>query len=151
MCIFGLSPLFLTLIASTFFTNADSGLDVTSFLTFLAVITGLVYVLGAFILRALPPNTSDPLPTLSEPVVPSTSNEDLEPSVVDEHAPLLHNKRTDDPVEPHSNKLDVRDGSVLALVKDPHFWLLAIFSLLILGAVSHFSLPFTVNEPHHAI
>lgn len=154
MCIFGLSPLFLSLIASTFFTNAHSGLDVTNFLTFLAVITGLVYVLGAFILRALPPtpNPSDPLPTLSEPIVPSTSNEDPEPSdPADERAPLLPNKRTDDPPEPHSKRLHAEDGSALALVKDPHFWLLAVFSLLILGAVSHSSLPFTVNESYHAI
>lgn len=152
MCIFGLSPLFLSLIASTFFTNAHSGLDVTNFLTFLAVITGLVYVLGAFILRALPPNTSDPLPTLSEPIVPSTSNEDPEPSdSANERAPLLPHKTTDDPAEPHSKKLHAQGGSALALVKDPHFWLLAVFSLLILGAVSHSSLPFTVNESYHAI
>lgn len=137
MCIFGLSPLFLSLLASTFFTDAQSGLDVTRFLAFLAVITGIVYVLGALIFRLLPPNTSHPTPTETEPISSSASEDDLERlRSDDERDPLLHDQRAVNADEPYFSKPVVQDGSTLDLIKDPDFWLLAVFSLLILGVVS---------------
>ncbi|KAH9934659.1 MFS general substrate transporter [Fomitopsis serialis] len=50
LAIFGLSPLFLSWIATEFFTPTDGVLDVTRFFTFMALLTGVVNFLGALIL-----------------------------------------------------------------------------------------------------
>ncbi|KAH8117341.1 MFS general substrate transporter [Phellopilus nigrolimitatus] len=51
MALFGLSPLFLSVIASTFFTSEESGLNVTQFVAFMAILAGVVHIIGAINLR----------------------------------------------------------------------------------------------------
>ena len=52
MSIFGLSPLFLSLVASKLFTASDQTLDIPGFFTFMAVITGVVHCASTLVFRA---------------------------------------------------------------------------------------------------
>ncbi|KAI0713812.1 hypothetical protein C8Q76DRAFT_693615 [Earliella scabrosa] len=51
MSIFGLSPLFLSLIASFKFTPPGETLDIPRFFTFMAVATGMIHLTSAFVFR----------------------------------------------------------------------------------------------------
>lgn len=126
MALYGLSPLFLTFLASTFFTDLSTGLDIPRFLNFLALTSGTIHLLGAFNMRLYKPQHMAP----STPASASTSDEERS---VDEREPLLTNKpyRSDSQITP------VGEGrSVIELFKDSHFWLLALVALIILGSVS---------------
>ena len=124
MALFGLSPLILSLLASTFFTDPFTGLDVPRFLNFLAITSGIVHLLGAFNMR------SCKLQNIVEPVTATTSDEERS---TDEREPLLPNKNH----RPGSPIMPVREGrSVIELLKDSYFWLLALVALIILGSVS---------------
>ncbi|KAJ6596781.1 major facilitator superfamily domain-containing protein [Mycena vulgaris] len=103
MALFGLSPLFLSFIASSFFTNSDD-LNLVGFLVFLATLSGVVHIFGAMNLR---------IPSNPPPVILS--------SEVDETTVLL----------PHSRNNG--RGSSLDLVRDPYFWVLFTLLVLILG------------------
>ena len=52
MSIFGLSPLFLSLVASKLFTSSDQTLDIPGFFTFMAVFTGVVHCASTLVFRA---------------------------------------------------------------------------------------------------
>jgi hypothetical protein len=133
MALFGLSPLFLSLIASAFFTNPQSGLDVTHFLNFLSIFVGLIHLIGAFNLR-LPPH-SNPQPT-------PTQIEDLEQiAEVDECSPLLPGK------PPTCSSQDKEDDSALGLLHDRYFWILTLILVAIIGSVSPVD-PFVVRRAH---
>jgi hypothetical protein len=126
MAFFGLSPLILSLLASTFFTDPSTGLDVPRFLNFLAITSGIIHLLGAFNMR------SCRLQNIA-PSTPATATPSDEEHSIDEREPLLPNKnhRPDSPIIP------VGEGrSVMELLKDSHFWLLALVALIILGSVS---------------
>jgi hypothetical protein len=126
MALFGLSPLILSLLASTFFTDPSTGLDVPRFLNFLAITSGIIHLLGAFNMRSCKLQSISP----STPAPATTSDEERS---IDEREPLLPNKshRPDSPIIP------VGEGrSVIELLKDSHFWLLALVALIILGSVS---------------
>ncbi|OCH95034.1 MFS general substrate transporter [Obba rivulosa] len=129
MALFGLSPLFLSAIASGLFTDADGVLYMTRFFAFMAVLTGVVHLFGALTL---------PGPTPNSKTAPATSNpqelldEDAEDS--DEVDPLL--PPTNKP-QTAVNVVSVQEpqhGTTADLLKDAHFWLLAVIVALIVGA-----------------
>ncbi|KAH9079449.1 MFS general substrate transporter [Lactarius deliciosus] len=124
MTLFGLSPLFLSLLASTFFTDLSTGLDVPRFLKFLALASGIVHLIGAFNMRLCKPQCITP----STPASAPTSDEERS---IDEREPLLPNK-------PHRSESQVipigESRPVTELFKDSHFWLLALVALIILGS-----------------
>lgn len=142
MALFGLSPLILSLLASTFFTDPSTGLDVPRFLNFLAITSGTVHLLGAFNMRSCKRQNIVP----STPETATTSDEERPTG---EHEPLLTNKnhRPDSPIIP------VREGrSVIELLKDSHFWLLALVALIILGSVRrHLTTSYLFHNPISAV
>ncbi|KAF5391265.1 hypothetical protein D9757_001985 [Collybiopsis confluens] len=112
MSMFGLSPLFLSYIASNIFSDPSTGtIDVTRFLQFLAVCTGVIHLFGAFTLT---------VPSATTIVSPSDRP--------DEESHLIgrdtHTDCTSDP----------RDGSTVELLRDPNFWILALYMITVLGA-----------------
>lgn len=124
MAIFGLSPLVLSLIATSFFTeSATHSLNAVHFLTFMAILTGVVHFLGAFNLgfrsyasheHEHPPSSADETPITAE---------DEE----NENTALLPRK---------PNHSVSGTGSSLDLLRDPYFWVLGILLLITLGIVS---------------
>jgi hypothetical protein len=124
MALFGLSPLFLCFLASTFFTDPSTGLDVPRFLKLLALTSGVIHLLGAFNMRLCKPQCIAP----STPGSASTSDGERS---IDEREPLLPSK----PHRSDSQIIPVGEGrSVIELFKDSHFWLLALVALIILGS-----------------
>ncbi|KAJ6455693.1 MFS general substrate transporter [Mycena sanguinolenta] len=106
--LFGLSPLLLSSVASTFFTaGVDKSLDIVRFLNFLAILTGTVHIIGALNLRVPANNTAA--------IVHS------EDEAANETTPLL---RADGPSA---------NGSTLDLVRDPYFWIFFVVLAIILG------------------
>ncbi|ETW85749.1 hypothetical protein HETIRDRAFT_379852 [Heterobasidion irregulare TC 32-1] len=129
MALFGLSPLFLSLIASRFFTDPIAGLNVTQFLTFHAVAAGLVHLLGAFNLHT--PSVSTRLSSLSEEsssFADSDPEESLEPT---ERTPFLPGKQKN--VDVQVILVD-EEASIADLLRDTQFWLLAIIIMFTLGS-----------------
>jgi hypothetical protein len=127
MTLFGLSPLFLCLLASRYFTDSSTGLNVTHFLTFLALASGITHLVGAFTLRI----------TKSQCNTASISDDSAscdDESSIDERRPLLRNKA---PVSSMQAIPSDEGTSVMYLLRDPHFWLLAFVMLIILGSVSY--------------
>ena len=124
MTFFGLSPLFLSLLASRFFFDPTTGLNVTHFMIFLALASGITHLIGAFTLRI--PASQCGVASESESVV---SGSDEERSI-DERQPLLPNKTPLPDVQADEG------SSVLHLFRDPSFWSLAFIVLIILGSVS---------------
>ncbi|KAI0306537.1 MFS general substrate transporter [Multifurca ochricompacta] len=125
MALFGLSPLFLSLLASRYFTDSSTGLSVTNFLIFLSLASGIIHLVGAFNLRLLKPEHE------AESTSEITPTSDDTARLTDERQPLLPNK---------ISQLDVRvmsvgeSTSVVQLFKDSHFWFLAFIALIILGS-----------------
>lgn len=117
MALFGLSPLFLSFLASAFFTTPETGLDVSHYLTCLAILAGVVNFFGAL--------------TMGTPqTLAQKAQEDADTEQPDEHTQLLPGKvstATGDvvPVE--------EDGTVLDLLKDVHFGALIAVALLVCG------------------
>ncbi|KAG2157356.1 MFS general substrate transporter [Suillus clintonianus] len=125
--LFGLSPMFISILASRFFSHPDEGLDVTRFLRFLALFCGAVHLFGAFTLHIIP-LPEDP---------PSAVLEDPEGSVhVDEQTALLQGKRNG-AAEVETRIVaasPVKGGSAVDLAKDHYFWALAFVLFVILGS-----------------
>lgn len=114
MSLFGLSPLFLSSIASNFFSDATTGsLDITHFLCFLAISSGIVHLVGSC--------------ALTVPVITATP-----PQPDDERTRLLDNEHTSEHVA------DPRDGSTVELLRDSNFWILCLYMVMVLGAVNRF-------------
>jgi hypothetical protein len=123
MAFFGLSPLFLSLLASRYFTDPTTGLNVTRFLMFLAIASGTTHLIGAFTLRI-----SSRVASQSDNVASGGDEE----SSINERQPLL-------PPKPSLSSVQVEradEVSVLHLLRDPYFWSLASIMLVILGSVS---------------
>ena len=127
MTLFGLSPLFLCLLASRYFTDSSTGLNVTHFLFFLAFASGITHLVGAFTLH-IPKSQCNTVPISDN----ATSYD--EESFVDERRPLLRNKA---PVSSMQAIPSDKGTSVIYLLRDPHFWFLALVMLIILGSVSY--------------
>ena len=122
MALFGLSPLFLSVIASTWFTDPVSGsLNVTHFTAFLSVFLGFTYLLGAITLRV----------DADAPVV-EPPPQDSDDEQADETTSLLPDRRKPSVSLPS-------ETSVLSLLRQSDFWLIAVFCVFTLGAVSPIS------------
>jgi len=134
MALFGLSPLFLTLIATNFFTSAQAGLDVAKFLTFLSVFVSSTHMIGAFTLRI--PTPSD------QSSVPNQTGDLEETAEFDERSRLL-------PARPNGPSQE--DDFALELLHDKCFWLLVLILVATLGSVSTIHLLFrNVSINFHA-
>lgn len=123
MALFGLSPLFLSVLASEFFADATSGLlDIVPFLKFMAGLTASTHVLGYFTLQT-PSVLYVEVPVADRPVCDN----------INESSALLPREM-----------LRRRDQAGDLLVKLPHpiqdwyFWLLWLYSFMVIGAVSVF-------------
>ncbi len=115
MALFGLSPLFLTAIASSYFTNDSGDLNATKYMLFLATLTGFVYLIGTLSLNG-PNRTANK----------SQSNSEL----ADENSSLMpreSNSSRERSSHAHERRYPVKDLS---------FWLLALFCFCTLGSVS---------------
>lgn len=125
MALFGLSPLFLSFIASTFFTDPDTGLNVTQFLKYHAIIAGSIHLIGAFNLR---------LSSVPAGEAPTTLGDPEQVSEPDERTALLPGKTP--------NEIAVQvippalEGSTMDLLRDVNFWILFVSVAIVLGSVS---------------
>ena len=127
MTFFGLSPLFLSLLASRYFTDPATGLNITHFMIFLAFASGFTHLIGAFTLRI--PTSQCRIASESDSVDSGNDEE----SSTDERQPLLPNKTP----RPEVQAVHADEGSsVLHLFRDPSFWSLAFTVLMTLGSVS---------------
>ncbi|KAF8201667.1 hypothetical protein BJ912DRAFT_512334 [Pholiota molesta] len=122
MAIFALSPLFFSSIATHFFMDSTTGLlDVVSFNTFLALVTGLVSVFVSVTLRQFPP------PLIPEAESDTTTND----NIAHETTPLLN---SDPEAAAIANGKPNYPKTIGELVKTVDFWLVAIYCVFILGA-----------------
>jgi len=123
LVMYGLSPLFLSFFATNVFTDPQSGLDLTRYLTFLAILVGTVNLFGACVLTV--PDGHAVLEMVDE----------MSEETVDETTSLLYTPRKPDE-EVHVIAVQEPDEVSLAgLVKDPYFWVLFVFMSIAVGAV----------------
>jgi hypothetical protein len=123
MVMYGLSPIFLSFFANIF-TDPNSGLDLTNYLTFLALVGGTVNLFGACVLT-VPGGHA----------VLETTDGELEASI-DETTSLLSGSRKHDE---EVNVIAVQEPDELSLadlLRDPYFWVLFVFMSLTIGCVS---------------
>ena len=121
---YGLSPLFLCSFATNAFTDPRSGLDLTNYLVFLAILGGTVNLFGACVLTV--PNGH---------AAPEAVDEEPEVSA-DETTRLLPGPRKCDE---EVDMIAVREPDELSLanlLKDPYFWIFFVFMSLTIGCVS---------------
>ncbi|KAF8636738.1 hypothetical protein AX17_003541 [Amanita inopinata Kibby_2008] len=119
MALFGLSPLFLTMIASRYFTDEVGDLNAVRYMIFLAVFSGFVHLLGAFALNDIH--------WFRQLTRPRTLSE-CESECISETSALLARR-------PSSTLLRGASASGEGLpVKDSSFWLLCAFCFCTLGA-----------------
>jgi hypothetical protein len=134
---FGLSPLFLSLEASAFFSSKDGELDVTHFIVVLSITAGIAHLAAAVFLRVFPPRasiTAQPDDEIDNPIPV------IHPT---EHTPLLNKQ-----VDPASQS---GQQTVWQLLSDADFWLLAGSMLLLLGSVSIFSKDIYQTANHFSV
>ncbi|KAI0928599.1 hypothetical protein AcW2_004559 [Taiwanofungus camphoratus] len=132
LAIFGMSPLFFASIASKFFTENDTDLDVTRFFVFLAILTGIVNLFGALVL---------PGPVEVKPVISSIGDD---PSGYHDSDHIDANEQDSLLGTSDNNKLvantyaipvqEPDDLSAIGLLKDPYFWILACIVSSTVGA-----------------
>ena len=136
LALFGLSPLFLSLAASYFFTDPERGLDVALFLNFVALLAGSVHLLGALTL-GIPNHAS---------VVSTTAQSHAE-HYISERTPLLGDA---DEAKPISTV----QRPVVELLRDPSFWILLPVIGTTLGLVCCRSRVrgriYLIDQPHSA-
>ena len=122
MALFSLSPLFLSAIATNFFIHPNTGqLNISHFMSFLALLTGSVHILGFINMQGLN-QTIDQAQTTSEAV---------EDDIPQETSPLLASAS-------QSLTMQSSDPSTMELLRRIDFWLLATFLFFIVGAVRNF-------------
>ncbi|KAF9453242.1 MFS general substrate transporter [Macrolepiota fuliginosa MF-IS2] len=120
MALFGLSPLFLTSVASNWFTNRYTGvLQVVRFTAYLAVATGVVHLMGAVAFSRAGLNSKDE----------HTASRDLEDYPTETTRLLPPGERPEYIPEVH-----VKTDSTLGFLKHPQLWLLVLFCICIFGA-----------------
>ncbi|KAI0362273.1 MFS general substrate transporter [Trametes cingulata] len=142
MSIFGLSPFFLSLVSSRYFTTAGHTVDVAGFFTLMAVLTGSVHLVSTLIFRVNP----IPREAVAEPTDTGSgegSSTDAEyvgtPSggALEEEEPLLPDStpKPKDPATVHVIPVqEPQHGSTLDLFKDPYFWVLSVWMLIVVGS-----------------
>ncbi|KAH7340481.1 major facilitator superfamily domain-containing protein [Rhizoctonia solani] len=128
LALFGLSPLFLSYVASLPTFQFDNGeLNVPRFLAFLAMGTGGIHLMSAFGLRV-----RYDLTTIDETTTETTNHIDN----LSERTPLMQKSLVTPPNSPPRPVLEHsdEDGSVIALLSDSSFWLFATVFLVITGS-----------------
>jgi hypothetical protein len=121
--------LFLSFVASVFFSTKDGELDVGNFLIALAITAGITHTLAAVFLRIFP-----------------TKVDVLEPDgEVENPIPVLH-ATEQTPLLARASKPLSPPQTIGQLLKDVDFWLLAFSMLLLLGSVSLQQEPKSVNS-----
>lgn len=124
MVMFGLSPLFLSFFATNIFTDPQSGLNLTQYLTFLAIVGGTVNLFGACVL------------TVPDSYVGLDIVDEGPEMTIDETTSLLSGPRKCDE-EVHVIAVQEPDEvSLVDLTKDPYFWVLFVFTSITIGCVS---------------
>ncbi|KAL4068132.1 major facilitator superfamily domain-containing protein [Scleroderma yunnanense] len=126
--LFGLSPTFLTTIATRYFSRPDMSLDITHFLQFLAYLCGFVHIFGAFTMHVLPP--ADQCTSSGREADPEDQPEP------NERTSLLPNKTNSTAtadVIPMGDEC-LRSQSAIDVLKDINFWVLAFIVFVILGS-----------------
>ena len=126
MALFGLSPLFLSIIASNFFTDDAGVLDVTNFVAFMAILAGVVHVIGAINLHAPVASHTQRRVEPSDRRSHSRSDDREVAATADERTSLLRG----------NSPQVTQQQRVLDLLKDPYFILLGFIVLVTLGSVS---------------
>ena len=119
---FGLSPLFLSLFATNMFTNPQTGLDLTQYLLFLALVGGATHLFGACVLT-VPDNH------VRLEVVDQESD-----GSIDETTSLLSGPKTKETRVVAIQEPD--EVSLATLPKNPYFWMLFVFVSVTIGCVS---------------
>ncbi|KAI0780778.1 MFS general substrate transporter [Trametes elegans] len=135
MSIFGLSPFFLSVVASRYFTPPGQTLNISAFFTFMAVLTGSVHLISTLIFRANPVPSAAPAD--DERRESDAEALDALDDMEGEAEPLLRegSPKPKDPASVHIIPIEEpQHGSTLDLFKDPYFWVLALWMLLIVGA-----------------
>jgi hypothetical protein len=121
MALFGLSPLFLSVLATNYFTDPITGLlNVSHYMTFLAFLTAPVYTFSALVLHRTPGPADLAVDTRATEGVRSGEN-----------TPLLASNLPSIPA-PHPSRVVHTTSDIL---KTGDFWLLAVFCFLTLGVV----------------
>lgn len=124
MVAFGLSPLFFSQIATSFFIDASTGfLRIAPFATFVSFLTLIVHIFGFFNYRRLAISASG---SFEEPSVQQSE----EAPISDETTPLIA------PDAPEHVTTHPSPPSLSDLFKQPDTWILALFCVLIIGSVS---------------
>jgi len=121
MVMYGLSPLFLSFFATSIFTDPRSGLDLTKYLTFLALLCGTVNLFGACVL-AVPEKCA----------VLETTDEESEAST-DETTSLLSGPKKHNEEIPVTAVQEPVELSLVDLLRDPYFCVLFVFVSLTIG------------------
>ena len=123
MALFSLSPLFLSAIATNFFIRPATGqLNIRHFMSFLALLTGFVYILGFINMQGLKHSTE-----------PQTTPEPVEENIAQETSPLLA------PTSQSRLTIQASNPSAMELLRRIDFWLLVFFCAFTIGAVRIFS------------
>ena len=124
MALFSLSPLILSAIGTNFFIHPVTGqLNICYFMSFLALLTGFVYILGFINMRGLKHSTD----------LAQTTSEAVEENTPQETSPLLA------PTSLSHLTMQASNPSAMELLRRIDFWLLTIFCVFIIGAVRIFS------------
>ena len=123
MALFSLSPLFLSAIATNFFIHPATGqLNICHFMSFLALLTGFVYILGFINMQGLKQSIDEA----------QTTSEAVEENISQETSPLLA------PTSQSRLAMQASNPSAMELLRRFDFWLLTIFCVFIIGAVCIF-------------
>ncbi len=124
MALFALSPLFFASIATRAFVppGGEGLLDVPAFATFLALVTGGVALFAALTYKRFP-------------VLPLVTDDDGLQTAPAETTPLLTNPDAEHGAVPSVPSKALHPETLRALAQNTDFWLLAVFCVLILGAV----------------
>lgn len=152
MALFGCSPLLLSVIAERISTK-NGALNVTHFLSLLAIVTGAVHLFGAGFLPGRSPTTSL-APREAEDAAGRVSQQEISTSEARvssaETSPLLSRRHSVSPLRAESPKkapsieVDIvtvertevappQHGSTLDLAQDPHFWALIAAIAVVVG------------------
>ncbi|KAF9242096.1 MFS general substrate transporter [Melanogaster broomeanus] len=132
LALFGLSPTFISILASRYFSSPDDGLDVTHFLQFLAILCGCVHLLGALTMQVIPPASEDAADAVLD-----------DPEEPNERTGLLQNKTNGNDSRQAEVQVEVvpvigeeaeAKQSALDVLKDRNFWALAFVSFVVLGS-----------------
>ncbi|KAI9574170.1 MFS general substrate transporter [Boletus coccyginus] len=132
LALFGLSPSFLSLLASRYFSSPNGDIDVTRFLRFLAILCGCVHFVGGFTMHSI---SSAPKEEFNSEVIAS------DPEVPNERTALLPNKVNGnddeqvqvDVVSVSGESPEIKE-STLDLLSDRNFWALVFVVFIILGS-----------------